>query len=132
MVLLTGSIEKSVKAIVAMFPVTDIPLWGENEHLSDDVVNYINGTCAEGGSQRDRSPRYVASEIDAPVLLMHGDKDTRVPIVHSEVMLKALRENGKEVELFTAGGGGHGNMKGPGWEDGESTMFRFLDRHLKQ
>ncbi|MCZ6871334.1 MAG: prolyl oligopeptidase family serine peptidase, partial [Gammaproteobacteria bacterium] len=40
--LLAGSIDKSVKAIVAMFPVTDIALWGENEHLSQGVLNYIN------------------------------------------------------------------------------------------
>lgn len=128
--LLAGSIEKSVKAIVAMYPVTDIELWGENEHLSQGVLNYIHGTCSDPGSKRDRSPRYVASEIDASVLLMHGDHDTQVPIVHSEVMYRALRDSGKEVEMFVAEGGGHGNMKGPGWENGETVLFEFLDRNL--
>ncbi len=128
--LLAGSIEKSVKAIVAMFPVTDIALWGENEHLSQGVLNYINGTCSEPGSKRERSPRYFASAIDAAVLLMQGDRDTQVPIVHSEVMFEALRDNGKEPEMFVAKGGGHGNMKGPGWESGEAALFEFLDRNL--
>ena len=129
--LLAGSIDKRVRAIVAMFPVTDIALWGQNKHLSEGVLKYINGTCAEGATQRDRSPCYFASEIEAPVLLMHGDRDTQVPISQSEVMLKALRDNGKRAEMFTAKGGGHGNMKGPGWEEGESTLFEFLRRNLQ-
>ena len=128
--LLAGSIEKSIRAIVAMFPVTDIELWGQNEYLSQGVLNYINGTCSEPGSKRERSPRFFASDIDAAVLLMHGDNDTQVPYEHSEVMFRALRDSGKTAELFTAKGGGHGSMKGPGWENGEAVLFEFLERNL--
>ena len=128
--LLVAAIEKSVKAVVAMYPVTDVALWGKNKHLSQGVLNYINRTCSEPGSKRARSPLYSAPEIDANILLMHGDSDTQVPIEHSEVMYRALRNHDKKVEMFVAKGGGHGNMRGPGWENGEATLFEFLARNL--
>ncbi|MCZ6618489.1 MAG: prolyl oligopeptidase family serine peptidase [Gammaproteobacteria bacterium] len=60
----------------------------------------------------------------------NGHKDTQVPIIHSEIMLTALRDSGKNAEMFRETGGGHGNMKGPGWENGEAVLFEFLARNL--
>lgn len=129
-VLLASTIERSVRAVVAQFPVTDIELWATNSNLREGVLKYIATICAEPGSQRQRSPRFVAGDIDAAVLLMHGDNDHQVQYEHSLVMKKALEDSRTDVELFTAVGGGHGNMKGPGWEDGERVLFDFLLRKL--
>lgn len=129
-VLLAAAIEKSVRAVVAQFPVTDVELWSKNSNLREGVLKYIATTCAEPGSQRVRSPRFVADKIEASILLMHGDSDRQVQYEQSLVMKQALEDSRKDVELFTAVGGGHGNMKGPGWEDGERALFDFLTRKL--
>ena len=43
---------------------------------------------------RDRSPVSRAAEIRAPVLLLHGDADTSVPLAQSEAIADALRAAG--------------------------------------
>jgi dipeptidyl aminopeptidase/acylaminoacyl peptidase len=47
------------------------------------------------------SPAKQAASIRAPVLLIHGDKDTVVPIEQSEVMAQAMKAAGKPVEFVT-------------------------------
>lgn len=44
------------------------------------------------------SPLKHADQIKAPILLMHGTADERVPISHSRKMLAALQENKKTYE----------------------------------
>jgi dipeptidyl aminopeptidase/acylaminoacyl peptidase len=48
---------------------------------------------------RATSPARLAASAGAPVLLIHGDKDTVVPLEQSTVMADALKAAGKPVEL---------------------------------
>lgn len=54
------------------------------------------------------SPLRHAQEIKAPVLLMHGEDDKRVPISHGKKMKRALNQNGKSVEWVEFENAGHG------------------------
>jgi dipeptidyl aminopeptidase/acylaminoacyl peptidase len=45
------------------------------------------------------SPSHLAAKARAPVLLIHGDRDTIVPFEQSTVMADALKAAGKSVEL---------------------------------
>jgi dipeptidyl aminopeptidase/acylaminoacyl peptidase len=47
------------------------------------------------------SPAKLASQADAPILLIHGKDDTVVPIEQSLEMARALQSAGKPVELVT-------------------------------
>ena len=47
------------------------------------------------------SPARLAANVRAPVLLIHGDKDTVVPFEQSQVMADAMKAAGKPVELVT-------------------------------
>jgi dipeptidyl aminopeptidase/acylaminoacyl peptidase len=47
------------------------------------------------------SPARMASQVNIPVLLIHGDKDTVVPIEQSQIMVRSLRAAGKPVEMVT-------------------------------
>jgi dipeptidyl aminopeptidase/acylaminoacyl peptidase len=130
-VLNAGALDSSIKAIVAYYPVTDIELWGKDTNLEPEAIDFIiNVICAQGVTQRQRSPLYVAGDIEAPVLLMHGDKDERVPILHSELMLKALLENGKDATLFRAKNGKHRPFGG-GWTNSQAVMLEFFSEKLK-
>jgi len=53
------------------------------------------------------SPMTQADQADAPILLIHGKDDTRVPISQSERMRRALRDAGKSVELIELPGEDH-------------------------
>ena len=62
-------------------------------------------TSAIGDLRDDRekllrtSPIENIANVRGPLLLIHGDRDTTVPIEQSEIMFEAMKEAGKEVEL---------------------------------
>jgi dipeptidyl aminopeptidase/acylaminoacyl peptidase len=53
------------------------------------------------------SPVRRAADADAPILLIHGKDDTRVPIVNSLAMKGALENAHKPVEMITLPGEDH-------------------------
>ncbi len=129
-VLSAGALSDSVKAIAAYFPVTDVNLWAEETDMGEMGIKfYINGICSSGGTQRERSPLFAAPNIAASVLLLHGDADTRVPIRHSELMLQALLDAGKNASLHKVPGGMHGR-RGEGWNNHESVLLKFFAKNL--
>jgi len=75
------------------------------------------------------SPLKSAARIKAPVLLAHGEFDTRVPISHGQKMRDALRANGKSVEWLTFANGGHGLGK-PDRQRFYDALLAFLGKHI--
>ncbi len=53
------------------------------------------------------SPRRLAANADAPILLIHGKDDTVVPYSHSQQMADKLKDNGKPYEMVTLNGEDH-------------------------
>ena len=84
----------------------------------------------EDGKRLDEvSPLKGAARIEVPVLLAHGNFDKRVPIVHSEKMLEALRANGKSAEWIYLRGEQHGIAYDANRELYYKTLFDFLARN---
>ena len=54
-----------------------------------------------------RSPISYASEVNTPVLLLHGEADARCPIGQSEEYFTVLKRLGKEVEFVRFPGCSH-------------------------
>jgi dipeptidyl aminopeptidase/acylaminoacyl peptidase len=52
------------------------------------------------------SPLYMAEYIRAPVLLVHGARDTLLPLEESERMAERLKSSGNSVELLVVPDGG--------------------------
>ena len=67
------------------------------------------------------SPARIADKASAPILLIHGESDTVVPIEQSRMMEKALRQAGKPVELVVMPGEDH-------WLSLEATRQLMLSR----
>jgi dipeptidyl aminopeptidase/acylaminoacyl peptidase len=87
------------KAVVAIAPVTDLG------QLKDDFRNFTNHKIVEdlvgsGPHVTEGSPLRNAAAIQAPVLLVHGDLDTNVAVIHSQKMDAALHGAGKQSELL--------------------------------
>jgi dipeptidyl aminopeptidase/acylaminoacyl peptidase len=76
------------------------------------------------------SPLKHAALIAAPVLLMHGDEDRRVPIVHGKKMRKALLDHGKQVEWLSFEGEGHGLYKYQSQQAYFKALLAFLDANI--
>ena len=55
----------------------------------------------------NQSPLFNADKIHTPLLLLHGDADTNVPIVESLQMFTALKLLGREVSLVEVKGENH-------------------------
>jgi dipeptidyl aminopeptidase/acylaminoacyl peptidase len=128
--LLTSALNKSIKSVVAYYPVTDISLWSKNTDLPKEAIEgYINGVCSYKATQKDRSPAFKAEKINADVLLVHGENDTRVPIKHSEIMLSELLKYNKKAQLHRVKRGGHGAY-GQAWEGSELIVLNYLNQHL--
>jgi dipeptidyl aminopeptidase/acylaminoacyl peptidase len=78
------------------FESADVSLW--KRRIGADV----------DGSMLDRvSPANYAGQVKIPILLLHSEKDTTVPIVQSEIEGKALEHAGKQVEFDVFPGDDH-------------------------
>lgn len=76
------------------------------------------------------SPLRHADRIVAPVLLMHGEDDERVPISHGKKMLRALQERGKQVDWLVFAEEGHGLSYIRNQHLYYVTLLDFLEKHL--
>lgn len=129
--LLSAAREADVQAVVAYYPVTDVALWKTTTAVAT-IPDYISAICEPGGVV-PRSPRFQAARIHAPVLLVHGDADVRVPFEQSRLLRDAMLVAGKDVSLMTVPGAPHGFS--PDSAFGlvaqpvvEQFLFRYLGR----
>lgn len=76
------------------------------------------------------SPLRHAGRIKAPVLLMHGREDERVPIAHGRRMRDALEANNKEVTWVVFNEEGHGLRYRRNQVEYFQAMLDFLGKHL--
>jgi dipeptidyl aminopeptidase/acylaminoacyl peptidase len=104
--LLAAARDRRIRAVVAYYPVTDVALW-KTTTANADIPGYITAVCEPGGVAA-RSPAARAADIGAPVLLVHGDADTRVPTEQSLRLHAALAGAGRRVELLLVPGAQHG------------------------
>ncbi len=125
--LLTAARTRSLRAVVAYYPITDIDSLATTS-TQFGVQSYVSGTCAIGGTAA-RSPVASAARISGSVLLIHGDADTTVPARQSILMQEALRRAGKRVELHLVPGAQHefvGGERDLSWQ----WTLAFLARNL--
>jgi dipeptidyl aminopeptidase/acylaminoacyl peptidase len=84
--LLASARDPRVRVVVAYYPVTDVARW-KLTTTNPDIPSYVSAICEPGGFAA-RSPLLRAGDINAAVLLVHGDRDTRVPTEQSGAALK--------------------------------------------
>ena len=81
---------------------------------------------------RERSPLTHASKIRAPLLILQGENDPRVPRGEAEQVVKALRDGGKTHEYHVYPGEGHGFRVTENRIDALRRALDWFDRHLRQ
>lgn len=104
------ALSAKVKCVVDIFGPSDLT---GNATWPANAVQIAEGFL---GASREQAPdKYAqASPIthvtadDAPVMMLHGDKDSLVPLAQSEVMKAALEKAGVECQLIVIANGEHG------------------------
>jgi dipeptidyl aminopeptidase/acylaminoacyl peptidase len=76
------------------------------------------------------SPLKQAARIKAPVMLVHGDLDRRVPIAHGRKMRDALEDSGQKVEWLTFENEGHGLRYTKSQKRYYESLLNFLHKHI--
>jgi len=78
----------------------------------------------------EASPAKQVGPGTAPILLIHGEEDTTVPIGQSRSMELALRRAGKPAELVVLQGDDHYLSSSVARTRMLEAMAAFLDKHL--
>lgn len=76
------------------------------------------------------SPIHKAQDIRAPLLLIHGSSDPRVPLSEAEYMKKEIEKHNGVVELVVYSDEGHGISKRQNRIDAATRIKTFLERVL--
>ena len=89
---------------------------------------------ADGDARKEQlraiSPVRFADNVTAPVLLLHGDDDTVVPIEQSTAMHRALKRADKQVELVKLKGEDHSLSVAETRLQTLREMDRFIREHI--
>ena len=145
--LLIAAYTGQAAAVVAYYPVTDFEEWMNGPHGDRPGESFVWRMIrrhfrrslgakddAELSTMLGRaSAMRQAEAIRAPVLLIHGDRDTSAPLAESERLAARLRELGREVELVVVPDAGHvfnfrdREKARTAWD----ATLRWLDRHLR-
>jgi dipeptidyl aminopeptidase/acylaminoacyl peptidase len=126
------------KCVVAIAPVTDL-----RRILSDErwdigknhwVLDYWHEVIGDPQAEREKldaiSPANAAENFTAPVMLIHGNDDTVVPIKQSEIMERALEQAGKDVTFIKLKGEDHWMSDGDTRIEALRAMTSFVDQHI--
>jgi dipeptidyl aminopeptidase/acylaminoacyl peptidase len=90
-----------------------------------------------GSLEKDRallesiSPIHKAGDITAPLMVIHGKNDPRVPVGEAEQIVEQVKKNGGTVEYLLYEDEGHGLAKLKNRLDAYPKIAAFLDEHLK-
>lgn len=123
--LLAAAHKPPIKAVAAFYAPSDLARWREANPF---VRDYLDDLCGPEGLPV-RSPILRVAQIDAPVLLVHGDADENVPVDQSTAMAEALQAHGKEVESLVVHSGTHFFSEQQN-AVARRKLFDFLRRHL--
>ena len=106
------------------------------ETTRGDLRNYLlrefGDPTEDAELYRDRSPLTHASKIRAPLLILQGENDPRVPRGEAEQVVKALRDGGKTHEYHVYPGEGHGFRLTENRIDSLRRALDWFDRHLRR
>ena len=79
----------------------------------------------------DRSPLFNADKINTPILFLHGDADTNVPVGESIQMFTALKLLGKETAFVAVKDQNHHILDYNKRQMWQNTIFAWFAKYLQ-
>ncbi|WP_414661941.1 sulfatase-like hydrolase/transferase [Horticoccus sp. 23ND18S-11] len=115
------TVSSRVGAVIDFYGASDMltmPVNLPGPGKTDADLARSNGAKLLGGIVRDRpdlarqvSTLHLVSKDDPPFLIIHGDKDTQVPLEQSERLHAKLQATGVPSEFIVLRGAGHGGKE---------------------
>jgi len=105
------------------------------EHEAPPLQAYEKGLL--GDPVKDKAVYTAASPLTyiknatAPLLVLQGDNDIRVPRQQAEMVVKTLKDEGRIVDAHFYAGEGHGFAKLENQIDSVQRMVAWFDKYLK-
>ncbi len=101
--------DERVAACVAMYGIYDMANWNRHRPRWDMIRDRVMlATVAEARGRYDAvSPLCRISDDSPPMLIVHGTRDTLVPIGEAEQFVRALEAAGRPVEFLRVDGAQH-------------------------
>lgn len=81
---------------------------------------------------QDRSPLTHVDQIRAPLLILHGKQDPRIPVSEAEQLATALHDRGRTYELHIYPDEGHGYRNMRNLCDAFVRTAAFFDEHVRR
>lgn len=121
------------RGVVTFVGVFDLLMWKADTDVSDRRRgrNYIDEFVgATDDSLRAASPSSYVERLKAPVFIVHGENDHRVPFNQAKELRKALKKAGHPHEWLAIEGEGHGFFKPENRTQFLTRLIAFFDRTL--
>lgn len=126
----------AIDAVVADSPFSDLGAMSMDYYRFFPLANRLLAFCTEvlsraylGVSPADVSPLRAAAASRAPILLIHGEADSTIPLAHFERIRGALGDR-PGTETWVIKGAEHGLTYSMERERYEARVLAFLARHL--
>lgn len=104
--------------------------FGKDTALVNALETMMGDPREKAEAYRLASPVFRVTRQAAPILLVHGEDDTTVPIQQSRTMQRALKANGFAGDLVVLKADDHHLSSTASRQLMLDSLFAFLDRHL--
>jgi dipeptidyl aminopeptidase/acylaminoacyl peptidase len=95
------------------------------------AVSKYGDPVRDAGLLAALSPLHAAANIEVPLLVVHGELDTNVPIGEAHQIVAALRKLGRPVEYLQLDGEGHEYRRAESRATLITRLVVFLSRELR-
>lgn len=128
----TDDPEQRFRCAVAKYGDCDIVTsWAQGDRDGvQDLERMMGPPASAREAYRAGSPYHRLQNVQAPLLIAHGERDERVSPKQSEQLVAELRRLGKTFEYVTYPTEGHGLLRAGPQLDFYRRLERFLDWHL--
>jgi len=96
-------------------------------HLAVKHPEHWAATASIAPAAFGLDPASLSAVTGLPMMIVHGDEDTAVPVAVGRTWAETMRELGMTHEYIEVPGGDHGNVIGIGMPD----IFAFFAKHSK-
>jgi dipeptidyl aminopeptidase/acylaminoacyl peptidase len=107
----------------AFYGVTDFPPWWSHSFGASPYDDPV--------AHNRYSPHTRVGNWKSPTMIVHGEKDYRVPIGESMALFEALKLHGVDAELVVFPDENHWILKPKNIIAWHETILNYLDKHLK-
>lgn len=123
------------KCAVGFVGVYDLNLMFEHGDIpkNQSGIDYLTKVLGTDKAQLDaQSPLYNLDKLKAPVFIIHGEEDERVPVIHAERLREELTKRNHPFEWMLKEDEGHGFYRPENNVERWQRMLAFFEKHIGQ